>query len=58
MTGSSTRSGEGRMPQFQCPKCGKHYLVPLALCESLLDNTPKMRREEIAEPVFVLRYPD
>ena len=28
------------MPQFLCPKCGKQYLVPLAICESFLDDVP------------------
>jgi cupin 2 domain-containing protein len=41
------------MPLFTCPRCGKDYLVPLALCEAFLDTTPMQTREG-SEPVYVL----
>src|SRR5579871_5812266 len=28
------------MPLFECPKCGKRELVPLAVCEWMLDTLP------------------
>jgi len=46
------------MPQFLCPKCGKQYLVPLAICESFLDDTPMTTPEGSEESVFVLPCPD
>lgn len=46
------------MPQFLCPKCGKQYLVPLAICESFLDGTPMTTPEGSTETVFVLPCPD
>lgn len=46
------------MPQFLCPKCGKQYLVPLAICESFLDDTRMTRPEGSTESVFVLPCPD
>lgn len=46
------------MPLFQCPNCGKQYLVPLALCEAFLENTPTIRPEGSTESVFVLPCPD
>lgn len=41
------------MPPFQCPKCGKNYVVPLALCEAFLDLTP-LQSQSGSEPVYVL----
>ena len=46
------------MPLFQCPKCEKQYLVPLALCEAFLENTPIVTPVGSAEPIFVLPCPD
>lgn len=46
------------MPQFLCPKCGKQYLVPLAICESFLDDTPMTTPEGSTESMFVLPCPD
>ncbi len=46
------------MPLFQCPKCEKQYLVPLALCEAFLENTPIVKPDGSAESVFVLPCPD
>ena len=46
------------MPLFHCPKCEKQYLVPLALCEAFLENTPTVRPEGSTESVFVLPCPD
>ena len=46
------------MPSFMCPKCGKQYLVPLAICESFLDDTPMTTAEGSEESLFVLPCPD
>lgn len=42
------------MPLFQCPRCGRQYRVPLALCEAVLEDTPSVRPEGSLEPLFVL----
>ena len=46
------------MPQFLCPKCGKQYLVPLAICEAFLDYTPLVKPEGSTESLFLLPCPD
>ena len=46
------------MPHFLCPKCGKQYLVPLAICESFLDYTPLVKPEGSTESLFLLPCPD
>jgi O-acetyl-ADP-ribose deacetylase (regulator of RNase III) len=46
------------MPLFLCPKCGRQYLVPLAICESFLDDMPMTKPEESTEAVFGLPCPD
>ena len=46
------------MPLFQCPKCEKQYLVPLALCEAFLEKTPIVKPDGSAESVFLLPCPD
>jgi O-acetyl-ADP-ribose deacetylase (regulator of RNase III) len=40
------------MPLFECPKCQKRSLVPLALCEALLDGASTVRRENDTEIVY------
>jgi Zn finger protein HypA/HybF involved in hydrogenase expression len=46
------------MPLFQCPNCGKQYLVPLALCESFLEGTPTLQPEGGSDPVYVASCPE
>jgi O-acetyl-ADP-ribose deacetylase len=33
------------MPFFECPRCGKRYMIPLAVCEFWLDEFPPPRNE-------------
>ena len=46
------------MPHFLCPKCGKQYLVPLALCEAFLDYVPITTPEGSTKSVYLLPCPD
>jgi O-acetyl-ADP-ribose deacetylase len=46
------------MPHFECPKCGKQDLVPLAMCEWMLDTLPTPRLDADNNPVYSLKCPD
>jgi O-acetyl-ADP-ribose deacetylase len=39
------------MPLFECPQCGKRYLVPLALCEWMMEDLPISRFDSDGTPV-------
>ncbi len=43
------------MPQFICPRCGKTYFVPLAICECFLDVLPAVRPRGAHDSFFVTR---
>ena len=45
------------MPLFQCPKCERQYLVPLAM-RGRFSNTPTLSQQGSAESRFVLPCPD
>ena len=40
------------MPIFECPTCGKQELVPLAMCEWMLDTVPYSRHDSHNTPVY------
>jgi O-acetyl-ADP-ribose deacetylase len=46
------------MPIFECPKCGKQDVVPLALCEWMLSTLPAPRLDAGSTPVYSVRCPD
>jgi O-acetyl-ADP-ribose deacetylase (regulator of RNase III) len=46
------------MPLFECPRCRKRELVPLAFCESFLEGTRFIQSEDGTEVVYVLRCPE
>lgn len=46
------------MPIFQCPQCGKHQLIPLALCEWILETLPAPLFNADQNPVYSLICPD
>jgi O-acetyl-ADP-ribose deacetylase (regulator of RNase III) len=45
------------MPLFECPTCGKIDLVPLALCEAILDTLPVPRIDADGNPIYILTCP-
>ena len=46
------------MPLFECPRCGKRGLIPLAFCDSFLEGTPFIQSEDGAEIVYVVKCPE
>ena len=40
------------VPIFECPTCGKQELVPLAVCEWMLDTVPYSRHDSHNTPVY------
>ncbi len=40
------------MPIFECPTCGKQELVPLAMCEWMLDTVPYSRHDSNSNPIY------
>lgn len=46
------------MPLFVCPKCGKQDLVPLAMCEWMLDTLLAPRFDADNNPIYALKCPD
>lgn len=45
------------MPLFECPKCGKQDLIPLALCEWMLDTLPAPRLDPDGNSLYSLTCP-
>ena len=46
------------MPLFECPRCGKRGLIPLAFCDSILEGTPFIQSEDGAEIVYSVKCPE
>ena len=46
------------MPIFECPKCGKQDLIPLAMCEWVLETLPAPRLDADNNPVYARTCPD
>ena len=46
------------MPLFECPRCGKRGLIPLAFCDSILEGTPFIQSEDGTEIVYVVKCPE
>jgi len=46
------------MPIFECPRCGKQDLVPLAMCERMLDSVPYLRHDAHNNPIYSFSCPD
>jgi hypothetical protein len=46
------------MPVFQCPRCGKQQLVPLAFCESFLSDVPVVKPEGRDDFVHLVTCPE
>ncbi len=42
------------MPIFECPTCGKQDLVPLAVCEWMLDTGPYSRHDSNNTPIYTV----
>lgn len=42
------------MPIFECPTCGKQGLVPLAVCEWMLDTLPYSRHDANNTPIYTV----
>jgi O-acetyl-ADP-ribose deacetylase (regulator of RNase III) len=42
------------VPIFECPTCGKQELVPLAVCEWMLDTVPYSRHDSHNTPIYKL----
>lgn len=40
------------MPIFECPTCGKQELVPLAMCEWMLDSVPYSTHDSNSNPIY------
>ena len=40
------------MPIFECPTCGKQELVPLAVCEWMLETVPYSRHNSQNTPIY------
>jgi O-acetyl-ADP-ribose deacetylase len=45
------------VPLFECPICGKIEVVPLALCEWMLESLPAPREDADLYPVYSLKCP-
>jgi Zn finger protein HypA/HybF involved in hydrogenase expression len=46
------------MPLFQCPKCGKRYVLSFPMPVSLLESTPIGQQEFGIDCVYVSTCPD
>ena len=46
------------MPLFECPRCGKRGLIPLAFCDSFLEGTPFIQPEDGTEIIYVVKCPE
>ncbi len=46
------------MPLFECPHCGRRQLLPLALCEWMLETLPAPRFDAGGSPVYRRKCPD
>lgn len=46
------------MPIFECPTCGKQELIPLAVCEWMLDTVPYSRHDSNSNPIYTKLCPD
>lgn len=46
------------MPIFECPKCGKQDVIPLAMCEWILDSVPYSRHDLNSNPIYTLTCAD
>lgn len=46
------------MPLFECPRCGKLNLMPLGMCEWMLDSVPYLRHDSHNNPIYSLACPD
>ncbi len=46
------------MPIFECPSCGKRELVPLAICEWMLDSVPCSGQDVYGTSIFILHCSD
>ena len=46
------------MPIFECPTCGKQELIPLAVCEWMLDSVPYSRHDSNSNPIYTQVCPD
>jgi O-acetyl-ADP-ribose deacetylase len=45
------------VPIFECPMCGKRELVPLAICEWMLDSVPCTGQDVDGTSIFTLHCP-
>jgi O-acetyl-ADP-ribose deacetylase len=46
------------VPIFECPTCGKQELIPLAVCEWMLDTLPYSRHDSNSNPIYTKLCPD
>src|SRR5688572_29294099 len=46
------------MPIFECPKCGKQNLIPLGLCEWMLDTLPVPSMDADKGPIYPMKCED
>ena len=46
------------MPLFECPQCGKRYLVRLAFCEWMMEDLPRSRFDIDGTPVHEVQCLD
>ena len=46
------------MPILECPTCGKRELVPLAICEWMLDSVPCTGQDEHGTSIFTVHCPE
>lgn len=46
------------MPIFECPGCGKRDVMPLGMCEWMLDSVPYLGQDSANNPIYALPCAD